>query len=156
MKLYDTFPYNENQQLLHLTEDRYIKNIDSVVTHFSDTQKEKKELRKKLLKEMEIVKKQDPHPAEILADFQGYFWDIDLYWIHWDWDKNLIIPRMLVIKLEESIEVLEKFYKKEDILKELKETRENIPAETYKFISERYKIDFQEPIHTKPALWRRE
>lgn len=154
MKKYDAFPHNENQRRLHLTEDRYLQNIDSAVKYYAHTKKEKADLRKKLLRDMEEIKKQDPHPADILSNFQGYFWDTDLYWVHWDWDKDLIIARMLVIKLEESMKVLEKFYKKEDILGVLKETREHMGDETFEFIGNYYGIDFPRPIHTAPPFWK--
>ena len=154
MKIYDSFPYNDNQRRLHLTEDRYLENLESCVKYNAHTKKDKAELRKKLLVDMEQIKKQDPHPAEILADFQGFFWDTDLYWCHWEWDKHLIIARMLVVQLEKSIKVLEKFYTKEDILGVLKETRENMGDETFKFIGDYYGIDFPRLIHTAPPFWK--
>lgn len=150
MKINKTFPYNENQRRLHLSEDKYLENIEDAVKYFAKTPKEKVELRKRLFTRMEVIKTQDPHPAEILAEFQGYFWDRDLYWMHWESSKGIIIARMLVTELEKTIEVLERFYEIEDILNVLKETGENIPDETYGFVSKRYNIDFPRPIHTKP------
>lgn len=79
MKQYDTFPFNENQRKLHIPEERYLENINSSVKHFATTKKEKDALRKKLLSKMEKAKSQDPHPAEVLADFPCCFWDTDLY-----------------------------------------------------------------------------
>ena len=153
MKKYNSFPYNESQRRLHLTEDRYLQNINSIVKHFAHTKKEKEKLRKELFRRMNKIKKQNPHPAEILSDFQGCFWDRDLYWMHWDFDKHLIIPRMLVTELEESIKVLERFYKKETILEVLKETREHMGDDTFEFIGNYYDIDFPRPVHTKPPFW---
>lgn len=153
MKQYNTFPYNENQKMLHLTEDRYIANLEGIIKHFAHTKEDKEKLRKELFEEIEKIKKQDPHPAEVLADFQGCFWDRDLYWMHWDSDKHIIIPRMMVMEFEKSIEVLEKFYKREEILNVLKETRENIPEQTYKFISKRYDIHFPRPVFFAPPFW---
>lgn len=149
-KQYDSFPYNENQRQLHFTEDRYIENIDSSVKYFAKTKKEKDALRKKLLDRMEETKAQDPHPAEILADFPCCFWDTDLYWIHWDRNKNFIIPRMLEGIIEQSIVVLEKFYTKEEILNALTKTRENMSDETFEFIANRYNMTFVPNIRTSP------
>lgn len=150
MKQYDTFPYNENQRKLHIPEERFLENVKSSIKYFVDTKKERNALRKKTLDEIKEIKKQDPHPAEILADFPCCFWDTDLYWIHWDKNKNFIIPRMLVMELEKAIVVLEKFYTKEEILTALKKTRENMPDETFEFISKRYNMNFTRHIATSP------
>lgn len=149
-KLYDSFPYNENQRQLHIPEKYYVRNVKKSIQYFSNSKKERDALRKKTLNEIKEIKKQNPHPAEVLADFQGCFWDTDLYWCHWDFDKHLIIPRMLVMSLESAIVVLEKFYTKDEILETLRTTRENMPSESFEFVAKRYNMTFVPNIQSSP------
>lgn len=148
----DSFPYNENQRILHVPEKKYLENIDDQVRYADTSETGKRELKKVLLAKVQEIKDQNPHPAKVLAPFPHYFWDYDVYWMHWDWHKDLIIPRMLGIDLEKEIEVLESVYSKEEIMEIMKHTREVVALNKFEFLSNRYGVKLSMPIHKYPAF----
>ena len=151
--IYDSFPHNENQKLLHLSEKRYLENIEEVVRYSNKSPKEKKIYRDTLLAKVHEIKAQNPHPAKVLSPYPHYFWDCDVYWLHWDWDKDLIIPRMLGIDLDKEIEILESIYTKEEIIDTMQKTCEVLIPGKFEFLSNRYGVKITEPIHKTPAFF---
>lgn len=142
-KINDKFPYNGNQACLHVPEEDYLDNLKEKLISSGFTGEKKENLRKKLLEQVKEIKKQDPHPAKILAYYPGFFWDCDLYWIHWKWHRQMIIPRMLQIYEEEHIQLLEKFYTNKEIIDIMRQTREFMPYETYIKLGERYGVKME-------------
>ena len=129
MKLNKTFPYNENQRILHIPESMMIRNMKYEAVYEAKNPKHEKELYKKKLAFLEEIKNQDPHPKEIFASCPVCFWDCDVYWLHWQRNKSTIIERTIrnfyhgdmtgeetMIK---SLSLLEQFYTKEEILHEV-------------------------------------
>ena len=151
--IYDSFPYNENQKYLHVPEKQYLKNIEAKVHYSGKSENEKKKFRNFLLAKVQKIKNQYPHPAKVLAPFPHYFGDYDVYWMHWDWHKKLIIPRMLGIDLDKEIEVLEGVYSKEEIVNTMRKTREHVNPDKFEFLSNRYEIELTMPIHKIPASY---
>lgn len=142
-KINDKFPYNGNQAWLHVSEEDYLNNLKGNLIASGFTGRKKEDLRKKQLRKVREIKEQDPHPAKVLAYYPGFFWDYDLYWCHWKWDRKLIIPRMLQVYEEEHIQLLEKFYTKKEIIDIMRQTREFVPYDTYSKLGERYGVKIE-------------
>ena len=151
--IYDSFPYNENQKYLHVPEKQYLENIEAKVRYSGKSEEGKKKYRNVLLVKVQKIKDQNPHPAKVLAPYPHYFWDCDVYWMHWNWHKDLIIPRMLGIDLDKEIEVLESIYSKEKIVDTMRKTREHVSPDKFEFLSKRYGIKITMPIHKIPASY---
>lgn len=137
----DSFPYNKNQETLHVSEKMVMKTIKSGVKDRAKNKEEEKKLLKEDLKKIEIIKNQDPHPAKVLGPFPYCFWDYDVYWMHWDWHKHLIIPRILKFDLDKAIEVLERFYTKEEIVNTVKSVGEVVSDRACEFLADRYGVE---------------
>lgn len=142
-KINATFPYNGNQKRLHVPEKRYLEELEFKVRYSGFTGKKKKEFRDQLFAKVKEIKDQDPHPAKVLGYWPGFFWDYDLYWVHWKWHRQLIIPRMLQIYEEEHILLLEEYYTAEEIITTMKQTREFIFESTYPSLSRRYSVEIK-------------
>ena len=126
MRLNKTFPYNENQRILHIPESMMISNMKLKAKYEAKNPEHEKELYQKNLAFLEEIKNQDPHPKEVFARCPSCFWDCDVYWLHWQKNKNTIIERTIRnfyhgdISAEESmlrtLKLLERFYTREEIL----------------------------------------
>ena len=73
------------------------------------------------------------------------FWDVEYEKLDLKKDKDLIIPRALYATTRKSfdkdISILEKFYSKPQIVKQLKHTKERISNEVCRMVADRYHID---------------
>jgi len=72
------------------------------------------------------------------------FWDMDHSKLHLSRDADIIIPRALFATNEETfskdISILEQFYTKNIILKNLKITKERISNEVCEMVAKRYNV----------------
>lgn len=80
--------------------------------------------------------------AEILP--KELFWDVNLSKLDLQEDKDLIIPRALFATTEETftedISMLEKLYKRSEIVEELKSTKERISNSVCTMVAQRYRV----------------
>jgi hypothetical protein len=72
------------------------------------------------------------------------FWDVDYSGLDVERDRSFIIPRALyattVATFVDDIEKLENLYTKEEILKELRHTREFISNRVCELVADRYQV----------------
>jgi len=72
------------------------------------------------------------------------FWDVDMSKLDINRDKDLIIPRALYMTTAESFDTdivkLESLYTHEQIVQELKLTKEKISNEVCKMVADRYEV----------------
>ena len=130
MKLNKTFPYNENQRILHIPESMMIDNMKLKAKYEAENPEHEKELFKENLAFLEEIKNQAPHPKEVYASCPSCFWDCDVYWLHWQRNKPTIIERTVrnfhfngnihgAEAMLKILALLERFYAKEEILHEV-------------------------------------
>ncbi|MCY4160908.1 MAG: hypothetical protein OXE77_03485 [Flavobacteriaceae bacterium] len=157
LALDDGFPYNINQKRLHYSEEKRLQDIEWKVNKYAKTKEDESRIRSEELAKIKEIKSQIPHPAKVFAHVPCIFWDIDVYWLHWDWSKSLIIPRMTnaygpslsedsfdervrTKYAKKSVEFLEDFYAIEDIEPILRKTGEIVNPLAYKILSKKYKL----------------
>jgi hypothetical protein len=72
------------------------------------------------------------------------FWDVNVSRLDIQQDKDLIIPRALYATTEntfsEDISSLERFYKRSEIVEELKSTKERISNKVCTMVAQRYHV----------------
>jgi hypothetical protein len=72
------------------------------------------------------------------------FWDVNVSRLDIQEDKDLIIPRALYATTEntfsEDISRLERFYKRSEIVEELKSTKERISNKVCTMVAQRYHV----------------
>ncbi len=158
------FPYNGNQKRLHYSEDRMLKDIKWKVKKHGKSKVEKREIYKRELLRLEEIKNQNPHPAKVFAPFPCCFWDTDVYWLHWEFNKSLIIPRMTMaysISIDEdcldekvqrkyaqkNADFIEMYYSIKDIESTLRKTREVTDPLVYQLFAKKYNLKNFESYH---------
>ena len=86
--------------------------------------------------------KQNVNIANIFPKY--LFWDMDYSKLNPTRDKDIIIPRAMYATTEDTFEddikKLEILYRKEDIIKYLKKTKELISNEVCNLVSKRYHV----------------
>lgn len=126
MKHIEGYPYNDHQKYLHLSEAYVLNMMRAEAKQEASTPEEEEAIYQKKLAFIEEIKNQDPHPAKVFAKNPACFWDTDVYWLHWQKNKQTIIERVLrcfghgdvsnaeQVKLD--VALLEQFYTEKEIL----------------------------------------
>ncbi len=157
LALDDGFPYNINQKRLHYSEEKRLQDIEWKVNKYAKTKEDESRIRSEESAKIKEIKSQVPHPAKVFANLAGIFWDTDVYWLHWEWSKNLIIPRMTraynffpnessfdeKVRLkcaEKKVEFMEEYYSIEDIESVLRNTGEFVDPLVYEVLSKKYHL----------------
>ena len=136
------FPYTKKQAFLHISELERIQRLKSSDIFKSKNKEEQETILKDTYHKIERLKAQSPHPAKVLAPYSYCFWDVDVYWWHWEWQKKDIVTRMMGAPLNESFTLLEQFYPKKEIFEIIRDTNEYIGDVAYDFINNRYKNEY--------------